>query len=205
VISIGILTSHSGTTAQAVIDACRDGRISGRISVVISNNSDAEVLRRAEAAGLPRRHLSRHTHQEPRLLDEAIRDELAARGTGVVLLAGYMRKIGPQTLAAYDHRVINVHPALLPGHGGQGMYGRAVHEAVIKAGDKVSGATVHLVTENYDEGPVLARREVTVDPGDDAASLEAKVRIAERALLVDTLAALSRGEISLPSAGRRSG
>jgi len=194
VISIGILTSHAGTTAQAVMDACDDGRIDGRISVVISNNSTADVLKRAEAYGIPHRHLSRQTHQDPGSLDQAIAAELAGHGTDVVLLAGYMRKVGRMTLAAFDRRVINVHPALLPAYGGQGMYGRAVHEAVIKAGDAVSGATVHLVTERYDEGPVLAQCQVPVDPGDDAESLEAKVRVAERALLVETLGALSRGE-----------
>ncbi len=199
-ISIGILTSHTGTTAQAVIDACRDGLIKGRVSVVISNNSTAEVLTRAQAHGIPRRHLSRQTHQDPESLDLAIRDELAAHGTNLVLLAGYLRKVGPETLAAFDRRIINVHPALLPRHGGEGKYGRAVHEAVISAGDPVSGATVHLVTENYDEGPVLASRQVPVSPGDDAGSLEAKVRIAERGLLVDTLSALATGELVLPGA-----
>jgi phosphoribosylglycinamide formyltransferase-1 len=198
VISIGILTSHAGTTAQSVIDACREGRINGRISVVISNNSTAEVLRRAEASGIPRAHLSRQTHPEPESLDQAIADELAGRGSDVVLLAGYMRRVGPRTLAAFNGRIVNVHPALLPRHGGQGMYGRTVHEAVIEAGEPVSGATVHLVTDRYDEGPVLAQREVPVSPGDDAESLEAKVRTAERALLVDTLAALSRDELRLP-------
>jgi phosphoribosylglycinamide formyltransferase-1 len=180
------------------MDACHDGRISGRISVVISNNSTSEVLRRAQAGGIPRRHLSRQTHAEPEHLDEAIRDELTGHGTDVVLLAGYMRKVGPQVLAAFDLRVINVHPALLPAHGGQGMYGRAVHEAVIRSGETVSGATVHLVTGNYDDGPVLAQRQVPVAPDDDAGSLEAKVRAAERGLLVDTLGALSRGELRFP-------
>ncbi len=197
-ISIGILTSHAGTTAQAVIDACRDSRISGSVSVVISNNGSAEVLKRAAARGIPFRHLSRKTHPDPEELDETVRATLQQHDTDIVLLAGYLRKIGPRTLAAFDGRIINVHPALLPRFGGQGMYGRAVHEAVIEAGVRVSGASVHLVTANYDEGPVLARREVPVDPDDDVDSLEAKVRSAERGLLVDLLGALSRDELALP-------
>jgi phosphoribosylglycinamide formyltransferase 1 len=200
VISIGILTSHEGTTAQAVIDACRDGRIGGRISVVISNNSASGVLRRALANGIPGQHLSRQTHQDAASLDKAISDELSGRGTDLVLLAGYMRKVGPRTLAAFDRRIINVHPALLPRHGGQGMYGHAVHEAVIKAGETESGATVHLVTDDYDQGTILAQRQVPVSDEDDADSLEAKVRVVERALLVDTLGALSRGVLQLPGA-----
>ena len=197
-VRIGILSSHVGTTAQAVIDACRDGRIDGRVAVVISNNGSAEVLKRAEASGIPFRHLSRKTHPDQEKLDEAILTALKEHGTEIVLLAGYLRKIGPETLAGFRQRILNVHPAMLPRFGGQGMYGRAVHEAVLAAGVPVSGASVHLVTANYDEGPVLAQREVAIDPADDVDALDAKVRLAERALLVDVLGRISRGEPLLP-------
>jgi phosphoribosylglycinamide formyltransferase 1 len=193
-ISIGILSSHAGTTAQAVIDACQDGSIDGRVSVVISNNGGAEVLRRATAYGIAARHLSRKTHPDPVELDDAICETLRERGTDIVLLAGYMRKVGPKTMGSFNQRIINVHPALLPSFGGQGMYGRAVHQAVIKAGVPVSGASVHMVTENYDEGRVLAQRQVPIDQDDDADTLEAKVRKAERTLIVDMLGAVSRDE-----------
>jgi phosphoribosylglycinamide formyltransferase 1 len=199
VLTIGVLASHAGTTAQAVMDACADGRIRGRVGVVISNNSGAEVLRRAAALGIPARHLSQKTCPDPGELDEAMTRTLRAHGADLVLLAGYMRKVGPLTLAAFDGRIINVHPSLLPRHGGQGMYGRAVHEAVLRSGDPVTGASVHLVTARYDEGPVLSQREVPVAPGDDAGTLEARVRPAERALLVETLSRLARdGLRSLP-------
>lgn len=199
-ITVGVLASHTGTTAQAVIDACRDGRIDGRVGVVISNNSDAEVLRRARDAGIPARHLSRQTCADADELDEMITDALRECGSDVVLLAGYLRKVGRRTLVAFHGRIINVHPALLPRHGGQGMYGRTVHEAVIKAGDPTSGATVHIVNEQYDEGEILSQREVSVDPDDDVDALEAKVRVVERSLLIDTLASIARGELAL--AGR---
>jgi phosphoribosylglycinamide formyltransferase-1 len=197
-ITVGVLASHTGTTAQAVIDACRDGRIDGRVGVVISNNSDAEVLQRARDCGIAARHLSRHTCADADELDEMITNALQECGSEIVLLAGYLRKVGRRTLAAFQGRIINVHPALLPRYGGQGMYGRAVHEAVIKAGDPVSGASVHVVNEQYDEGPVVSQREVSVDPDDDVDTLDAKVRIVERSLLIDTLASIARGELHLP-------
>ncbi len=196
--NIGILASHTGTTAEAVMEACRDGHIHGRVCVVISNNRDAQVLDRARLHRCPTRYLSRTTHPVDEELDAAIAQALLDHGTDLVLLAGYMRKVGPITLSAFDGRVLNTHPALLPLHGGQGMYGRAVHQAVVDAGDAVTGATVHVVNERYDEGAIVACREVPVEPGDDVDAVEAKVRVVERSLLVDTLGRLSRGELKLP-------
>jgi phosphoribosylglycinamide formyltransferase-1 len=193
--TIGVLASHTGTTLQAVIDACRDGRIDGRVGIVISNNQDAEALRRAEKCGIPARHISRRTCPEPGDLDALVARVLREHGTDVVLLAGYLRKIGPQTLRAFDGRILNVHPSLLPRHGGRGMFGLAVHQAVLASRDQVTGASVHLVTDNYDEGPVVSQREVAVDPDDDADSLSAKVRIIERALVIETLDRMARGEL----------
>jgi phosphoribosylglycinamide formyltransferase-1 len=125
---------------------------------------------------------------------------LALRTAGVelVVLSGYLRKLGPATLAAYQGRILNVHPALLPKYGGQGMYGRRVHEAVAAAGDNVSGATVHLVDGEYDQGPIVASLQTPLAPGDDAAAIEAKVTALEPGLLVDVLKRISSGEIVLP-------
>ena len=102
--------------------------------------------------------------------------------------------IRDRTLRAFDGRILNVHPSLLPRHGGQGMFGRAVHEAVLASGDRVTGASVHIVTANYDEGPVISQREVAVGPDDDADSLCAKVRVVERALVIETLNRMARGQ-----------
>ncbi len=187
-ITIGILASHAGTTAQAVFDACERGEISGAIGVVISNNEDSQVLERARTCGIPAVYLSRHTHPDPANLDEAIARTLELHAVDVVLLAGYLRKVGSTTLGAFAGRIINTHPALLPRHGGQGMYGTAVHEAVLASGDRESGATVHIVTPEYDSGPILAQRVVAVEPGDDVASLQDRVQSVERALVVEALA-----------------
>jgi phosphoribosylglycinamide formyltransferase 1 len=191
-ISIAILASGEGTTAQAVFDACASGRIDGRVALVISNNADAPVLARARRAGVPTRHLSRVTDPDPDALDAAIAASLREAGASHVLLAGYMRRLGPATLAAYGGRVYNTHPALLPDYGGEGFYGDRVHAAVLADHRTRSGATVHLVTGEYDAGPIVRRVEVPVLAGDDVAALGARVRAAERELVVDVLAKLSQ-------------
>lgn len=190
---LGFLASHDGSNVQAIIDACRDGRIDGEPRVLISNNSGARALERARAAGIDALHISAKTHDDP---DVAICDALESRGVELVVLAGYMRKLGPRTLGRFP--VVNVHPALLPRHGGRGMYGRAVHEAVLASGDAVTGATVHLVDDQYDHGPVVAQREIAVEPGDTVESLSARVLKLEHELYVETIGRIASGEIRLP-------
>jgi phosphoribosylglycinamide formyltransferase-1 len=194
---LGFLASHGGSNVQVIVDACRDGTLDAEPCVLVSNNSDAPAMARTRAAGIATYHLSSHTHPDPSLLDDAILEALARHGAALIVLAGYMKKIGPRTLARYRGLVLNIHPALLPKFGGQGMYGRRVHEEVIAAGDRVTGVTVHLVDEEYDRGPILARREVPVMRGDTVDSLAARVLEAEHALYVETLARIARGEIRL--------
>jgi len=196
--NIAVLASHEGTTLQAVLDACRTGKIAARIALVISNNADSGALRRARAAGIPSLHLSSTTHADPLQLDQAIAAALAEHPIDIVLLAGYMKKLGPATRDEYAGRILNTHPALLPRFGGRGMYGALVHRAVLASGERESGATIHLIDEDYDTGPVLAQIRVPVEAGDDEASLAARVQQAERALLVDVLAEIASGRRKLP-------
>ena len=191
-VRLSLLGSGAGSTVAAVLDAVADGRIAADAALVISNNSGAGVLDVAAGHGIPTAHLSSVTHPDPSSLDAAVLAALDAAGTDLVVLAGYMKKLGPLTLAAYEGRVVNVHPALLPAYGGQGMYGDRVPAAGHAHGAAVSGATVHIVTAGYDEGPVLAQVEVPVEPGDDVASLRARVQAAEKRLLVDWLSEWSR-------------
>lgn len=124
----------------------------------------------------------------------------------MVVTAGYMKKLGPATLTAYDQRILNIHPALPPKYGGRGMYGLHVHRAVLAAGEMISGASVHLVTAEYDEGPIVARREVPVFPGDDPESLAERVLAAERILLpsvIRDMAVQSMGDGQQESAPAR--
>ena len=194
---LGFLTSHGGSNMQAIIDACASGELEAEPRVVISNNSGSQALVRARAKDVPAYHLSSLTHPDPDALDSAICERLLQHEVDVVCLAGYMKKVGPKTLAAFRGRILNIHPALLPKYGGQGMYGMAVHEAVIESGDRVTGVTVHLADESYDRGPILAQREIAVDETDTPETLAQRVLAVEHRLFVETLSKIASGQISL--------
>ena len=196
--NLGFLASHRGSNMQALVDAARDGRLHATPRVVISNNGDAEALARARREGLPAYHLSGKTHPDPERLDEAIRDTLASHDVDLVILAGYLKKLGPKTLARYRGRVINVHPALLPKYGGSGMYGDRVHEAVLAAGDEETGITVHVVDEEYDHGPIVAQCRVPVLERDTIVSLSQRVLEREHRFLVEVVDQIATGTLALP-------
>ncbi len=191
-----VLASHEGTTLQAVLDACADGALDAEVVLVVSNNSASGAIRRAAEANVPTLHLSGKTHPDPEAHDAALLQALTDNHADWILLLGYMKKLGASTLSAFSGRIINTHPALLPKFGGQGYFGRKVHEAVIEAGESESGATVHLVDVEYDTGPLLSQVRVPVIPGETVDSLEAKVKAAEQKLLIHTLAELTRPQAS---------
>jgi phosphoribosylglycinamide formyltransferase 1 len=201
-IVIGILASHEGTTCQAVLDACTADLLPARIGIVISNNMDSGALRRAQAAGVEIAHLSGQTHPNPESLDAAICASLQAHKIDIVLLAGYMKKLGSKTLGAFRNRILNTHPALLPKYGGKGMYGLRVHQAVLAAGDNITGVSIHLVDEEYDTGPVIAQCAVPVIPGDTPETLAARVQQRERKFVVEVLTGIAEGTIHLPDSRR---
>lgn len=196
--NLGFLASHRGSNMQAVLDACRDGRIDAHPAVLVCNNRSAEAMVRAVEEGVATVVLNAVTHPEPETRDQAMLDVLQQHACELIVLAGYMKKIGPRVLAAYRNRILNIHPSLLPKFGGKGMYGRAVHEAVLKAGEKVTGVTIHLVNEAYDEGRILAQAEVPVLPDDNVESLAARVLKREHAFLVETLRDILNGKLVLP-------
>lgn len=185
--NLAILASHGGSILQAVVDACEAGTLPAEVVLVISNNSKSQALARAARQSIKTLHLSTNTHPEPDLLDRAMRNAFDQAKVDWVILAGYMKRLGRETLNAYHHRIINTHPALLPKYGGQGFFGRRVHQAVIDAGDTESGATVHLVKGDYDTGPIVSQVRVPVKPGDSVEALEKRVKTAERELIVNSL------------------
>ena len=197
-VRLGVLASHEGTTLQAVLDAAADGRLPATVAIVISNNRNSGALRRARAAHVPVAHLSSATHADPAALDQAILDALTCAAVDLVFLAGYMKKLGPKTLRAYDGRILNTHPALLPRFGGKGMYGSRVHAAVLAAGETETGVSVHLVDADYDTGPVVAQCRVPVLAGDSVETLAARVQKRERELVVETLAEAARARMRRP-------
>jgi phosphoribosylglycinamide formyltransferase 1 len=196
-LKLGFLASHEGSNMQAIIDACNHQTLLAVPAVVISNNGGSKALERAELEGIPHFHLSAATHPAPGELDAAILDALVRHGVTLVILAGYMKKLGPLVLDRYKGRILNIHPALLPKYGGKGMYGRNVHEAVLSAGEKETGVTVHLVDGEYDAGRIVSQCRVPVLPDDDADTLAKRVLEREHLFFVETLRKISRGEIPL--------
>lgn len=187
---LGFLASHGGSAARAVVQACASGRLMATPTVLISNNSGSAALAWAKAEGLRTAHLSSARIPDPAELDAVITRTLEQAGAEWVILSGYMREVGPALLAAYPERVLNIHPSLLPKHGGRGMYGDRVHAAVLAAGETESGASVHLVTAGIDEGPVVAQSRVQVYPNDTLETLRSRVQATEGELMVQALAGL---------------
>jgi phosphoribosylglycinamide formyltransferase-1 len=195
---LGLLASHRGTNLQAIVDACKSGKLSATPAVVISNNSRSGAAERAQREGIPFCHLSGKTHPDPAALDTAILEALEDHRVELVILAGYMKKLGPRTLGRYGGRILNTHPALLPKFGGEGMYGRHVHEAVLAAGESETGVSIHIVDEEYDTGPVVSQCRVPVMEGDDPDTLAERVQTREREFYVETLRGIVEGRVPLP-------
>jgi phosphoribosylglycinamide formyltransferase-1 len=194
---IGIFASHNGTNLQAIIDACNDGSLQMTPAVVVSNNSDSLALQRARTQAIPAYHLSSYTHTNPAELDQAIRDVLLRHSVDLVVLAGYMRKLGAATLASFRNRVLNIHPALLPKYGGKDMYGIKVHQAVIASEEAETGVSVHLVDEKYDHGRIISQIRIKVPQPCTAEELQALVLTQENVLYVSTLRRIAEGSIAL--------
>jgi len=197
-INLGFLASHRGTNMQAIIDTCKQGALPANPAVVISNHLDSGALARARAEAIPAYHLSDKTHADLTALDAVIAATLKRHNVELVVLAGYMKKIGPVTLAAFPGRVINIHPGLLPEYGGQGMYGMRVHEAVVAGEEKESGVTIHVVDAEYDTGPILAQKKMAVMPDDTAATLAERILALEHSFYTETIGKIISGEIRLP-------
>jgi phosphoribosylglycinamide formyltransferase-1 len=196
--NIGFLASHNGSNMQAIIDACNSGALQASPAVVISNNSNSGALARAKQEGIPHYHLSGNTHPDPKELDQAILEIMLDHAVDIIILAGYMKKLGPKTLSHFAGRILNIHPALLPKFGGKGMYGMHVHEAVVSAGETESGVSIHVVDAGYDTGPIIAQTRVPVEPTDTAETLAARVLRREHTFFPETLQKLVTGDIVLP-------
>jgi formyltetrahydrofolate-dependent phosphoribosylglycinamide formyltransferase len=194
---IAVLASGGGTNLQSILDHFdRLGeRRSGDVVLVASDRGDAGALERARRCGIQAAALA--TRRNPS--DANIADLLEEHSIDLIALAGYLQLVPVEVVRRYAGRMVNIHPALLPSFGGPGMYGRRVHQAVLDAGARVSGATVHFVDEIYDHGRIIAQWPVPVVAGDDAASLAARVLRVEHALYPRALDALAAGRITVSS------
>lgn len=181
---------------RAIVGAIEAGDLAAEARLVVSNNRSSPALAFAAAHGLTA--LCIPTQGDPEAADLHLCRALEAADVDLVVLSGYLRRLGPRTLERYAGRVLNIHPGPLPEFGGEGMYGRRVHEAVIAAGVAASSICIHVVDEEYDRGPVVARRAVPVEPGDTAEALQARLTALEPAFFVETVRRVVEGEIVLP-------
>jgi len=172
---LAVFVSGSGTNLQSIIDNCARGYIPGRVVLVISNRSDAYGLERARKAGIDTLVYKRKKFPDGETADRYLLDLLQKYDIDLIALAGYLKMVAPPIIQKYPGRIVNIHPALLPKYGGKGMYGERVHRAVIEAGDKESGASIHVVDEIYDHGKILAQEKVPVLPDDAPKDLAARV------------------------------
>ncbi|HIU26351.1 MAG TPA: phosphoribosylglycinamide formyltransferase [Candidatus Copromorpha excrementigallinarum] len=176
---VAVLVSGGGTNLQALIDKIREGRLEeAKIVKVISSRPDAFALERARKAGIDTAVAAEQ--------DEVLK-ELKASGADIVVLAGYMKVLPPEIIESYRNRIINIHPSLIPKYCGKGFYGMRVHRAVIEAGEKESGATVHYVDEGVDTGKIILQRRVPVIEGDTPETLAARVLETEHEILAEGL------------------
>ena len=186
-IRIAVFASGRGSNLEALFEAL-DDRADANIVLVASDRSDAQALDRARARGVQAAVL-------PPQDEGAMLAALDDADVDWIVLAGYLKRVPDGVVRRYRNRILNIHPALLPAHGGKGMYGERVHRAVLDAGEAVSGASVHLVDEEYDRGPVVAQEAVPVEPGDTPATLAARVLEVEHRLLPAVVVAVAEGRI----------
>ena len=173
---VAVLVSGGGTNLQALMDAQATGRIpNGEIALVVSNRKAAYALERAKKAGIETAVLSKYMKPDPEEYDAALLRLLTEHRVDMIALAGFLGIIGPKVLAAYENRIVNIHPALIPSFCGLGYYGLRVHEAALARGVKVTGATAHLVNGEVDGGPILFQKAVEVREGDTPETLQRRV------------------------------
>lgn len=176
---LGILASGSGSNCRAIHKAITDGLCKAQIGVIISNHAEAGVLQYARENHIPAFHIASDQFSEISEFHTAVENCLSQHQVNLVVLAGYMKKIGKPILDIYQNRIINIHPALLPAFGGKGMYGHHVHQAVLDYGAKITGITIHFVDPEYDHGKIILQKAVEVMENDTVESLSTRVLKAE--------------------------
>lgn len=185
-----VFASGNGSTLQAIIDSINSHKLEAQIDLVVSDNANAYALERAKA-----NHIETYIIQNKNFAqrDLELSDVLSKYSIDLIVLAGYLKMIGPNLLEKYT--IINTHPSLLPKYGGKGMHGMHVHEAVIAAHEKYSGATIHFVNQEYDKGNIISQTQVEVLPSDTAETLSKKVQTAEKIQLIQVLNRFVDGDI----------
>jgi phosphoribosylglycinamide formyltransferase-1 len=182
---IGILSSHNGSGFDTLLEACENKILNAQVVLVISNNQEAKVLEKASNKDVPNFVVNAKKYPDENL-DEIITNLMLEFNVDYIFLSGYMKKIEENLLKNFPNKIINSHPALLPKFGGKGMYGRFVHEAVIKEKQKESGCTIHFVNENYDEGKYIIQEKISLSNDETVESLENKIKEIEKESILKT-------------------
>ena len=196
---IAVFVSGGGTNLQAIIDNIKNGYLKDiEITLVVSSNPDAYALTRAKENGIPTKVLSIKDFSGRDVWDEAVLSAVEEAGAELIVLAGYLSLLGTMVVHTFSNRIINIHPALIPSFCGNGMYGIKPHVAALARGVKVSGATVHFVNENYDEGPIILQKAVDVLPGDTPEVLQLRImEQCEQVILPKAIRLIADGKVSI--------
>lgn len=197
--NVAIFVSGGGTNLNALLEAKARGELAeANLALVLASRSGTKAEERAIAAGIPTLHISRTSFKDQEAFDLALIEALMPYDIGLVVLAGFLTRLGSDFITAYKGRIINVHPSLLPLFGGKGFYGLKPHIAVLEAGHEWTGATVHLVTDKYDEGRILCQKRVAVNRGETPEELQERVmREAEQIILPEVVDLYTRKLIVL--------
>lgn len=185
--NIAFFASGAGSTMEAFLEEWKAETLPIVPKILITNNSNCGAVEFAKRFGLNVFHISSKTHPNEEEFEKELRLKLQNHDVDLLLLVGYMKKLPAAIITQYPHRIFNTHPALLPKYGGKGMFGLNVHTAVIENNETESGATIHYVTEEYDEGQIIAQSVVSVEPNDTPESLQEKVKKSEQKLYIDTI------------------
>ena len=195
--NIAVFASGRGSNFQAILNALHRGFLPATVTLFVSNNAGAGAFEIARSHNIPALHLSQRQFSSEEAYVTAMLATLRDHRVELIALAGYMRLIPAPVIRAFRNKILNVHPALLPAFGGKGMYGPHVHRAVLASGAKVSGATVHLVDEEYDHGPIVLQKAVAVEFSDTPETLAAKVLKIEHEIFPAALKAFAEQRVSL--------
>lgn len=196
---IAVLLSGAGTSLENLLEHIETGRLDARVAVVIASKPAAGGLERARRRGIPARAIPRRAHPDIEAFNDALHEELGRHAVDLVALLGFLSPFHPR--GRYAGRVINVHPSLIPAFSGRGFYGHRVHEAVLEAGVKLTGATVHFADDEYDHGPIILQEAVPVRDDDTPDSLAARVQEVERCLVPEAIRLFAEGRLVIE--GRR--
>lgn len=196
-LNIAVFGSGRGTNAQSILENIDHGSIQARISIVISNKSDAGIFTIADTWRIPRQYMNPSDYGTEEEYTSTLLSALEQHDIGLILLAGYLKKIPSTIISRYRNRIMNIHPALLPAFGGAGMYGMQVHQAVIEYGVKITGVTVHFVDEDYDRGPIIVQEVVEVYDNDTPQTLAQRVLSVEHKLYSKAIALFAEDRLRI--------